>query len=152
MYAHGAVRPISAVPAVLRSYISNPPHLQKLTFIVIPCVRRHFVSALSRSFQHEKLALSLLHVSSRVMTHSSPNVAIMQSPDGMETSALALRCCCGRHSCAYLEHNDAALRALERDLRRAAEAGQVGVSTQLHLPPHHSSMPLPPSWPFAQYS
>ncbi|KAL9606987.1 MAG: hypothetical protein Q9167_008057 [Letrouitia subvulpina] len=34
------------------------------------------------------------------------------------------RCCCGRNQCAYLEHNDIALRGLEKDLLRAAQAGQ----------------------------
>ncbi|KAI4178118.1 MAG: hypothetical protein L6R41_008533, partial [Letrouitia leprolyta] len=57
------------------------------------------------------------------MTHSWPDLA-SQFPDGMQSSAPAPRCCCGRDSCAYLEHNDAALRSLERDLQRAAEAGQ----------------------------
>lgn len=36
-----------------------------------------------------------------------------------------LRCCCGRQSCAYLEHNTAALEGLERDVRTAAQLGQV---------------------------
>ncbi|KAL8948408.1 MAG: hypothetical protein Q9222_005410 [Ikaeria aurantiellina] len=58
------------------------------------------------------------------MTHSSPDRA-MQSPDGMLTSSFTPpRCCCGRDYCAYWKYNDAALRGLEDDLRRAAQAGQ----------------------------
>ncbi|KAL8671487.1 MAG: hypothetical protein Q9168_004001 [Polycauliona sp. 1 TL-2023] len=57
------------------------------------------------------------------MTHLHPDLA-PQSPGGMLTSDFTPRCCCGRNHCAYLEYNDAALRALEDDLRRAAEAGQ----------------------------
>ncbi|KAL8990386.1 MAG: hypothetical protein Q9169_008133, partial [Polycauliona sp. 2 TL-2023] len=57
------------------------------------------------------------------MTHPPPNLA-SQSPGGMYTSDVTPRCCCGRNHCAYLEYNDAALRGLEDDLRRAAEAGQ----------------------------
>lgn len=58
------------------------------------------------------------------MTHSPPYVAA-QFPDGMHLSAFTPRCCCGRDRCAYLDFNDAALKGLEKDLRRAAEAGQV---------------------------
>lgn len=36
-----------------------------------------------------------------------------------------LRCCCGRPSCAFLEHNNAALGVLERELDMAARMGQV---------------------------
>jgi hypothetical protein len=35
------------------------------------------------------------------------------------------QCCCGRSDCAYLEHNNAALEGLERDLEKAARLGQV---------------------------
>lgn len=34
-------------------------------------------------------------------------------------------CCCGRPDCAYLEHNNEALRSIERDLDTAARLGQV---------------------------
>ncbi|KAL8731224.1 MAG: hypothetical protein Q9181_004383, partial [Wetmoreana brouardii] len=58
------------------------------------------------------------------MTHSPPDTA-RQFPGGMkEPDDLTPRCCCGRHHCLHLEHNDTALRNLENDLRRAAEAGQ----------------------------
>lgn len=60
------------------------------------------------------------------MTHSSPDLA-SQFTDGMHP-----RCCCGRDYCTYLEYNDAALTNLEKDLRRAAEAGQVGEWLQLY--------------------
>lgn len=36
-----------------------------------------------------------------------------------------IACCCGRASCAYLNHNNAALDDLEKDLRTAAQLGQV---------------------------
>lgn len=36
-----------------------------------------------------------------------------------------LRCCCGRLDCAYLQHNNAALEGLERDVATAAQLGQV---------------------------
>lgn len=42
-----------------------------------------------------------------------------------------LRCCCGRPSCAFLEHNNAALGALERELDMAARMGQVRTSLRL---------------------
>ena len=35
-------------------------------------------------------------------------------------------CCCGNLHCAYLEHNDAALKGLESQLENAARIGQVG--------------------------
>lgn len=34
-------------------------------------------------------------------------------------------CCCGRLHCACLEHNNAALEGLEKDLQSAAKIGQV---------------------------
>lgn len=39
----------------------------------------------------------------------------------------AQNCCCGRPSCAYWEHNNAALGGLERDLETAARLGQVSL-------------------------
>lgn len=36
-----------------------------------------------------------------------------------------IRCCCGDERCAYLEHNQAALHDLERDVRQAAKLGSV---------------------------
>lgn len=41
---------------------------------------------------------------------------------------LNMRCCCGRADCAYLEHNDASLRGLEKDLETAARLGKVCVT------------------------
>ena len=41
---------------------------------------------------------------------------------GMERPAT---CCCGREQCAYLEHNEAAIEGLEKDLQSAAQIGQV---------------------------
>ncbi|RJE25827.1 hypothetical protein PHISCL_01803 [Aspergillus sclerotialis] len=37
----------------------------------------------------------------------------------------ALRCCCGRNDCAFLESNNSALEGLEKDLETAARLGQV---------------------------
>lgn len=34
-------------------------------------------------------------------------------------------CCCGRQQCSYLQHNNAALEGLEKDLKNAAQIGQV---------------------------
>lgn len=42
-------------------------------------------------------------------------------PPNMDTPS----CCCGRVNCAYLEHNNAAMEGLEKDLRSAAQIGQV---------------------------
>jgi hypothetical protein len=36
-----------------------------------------------------------------------------------------LQCCCGKLECAYLEHNNAALSGLEKDVETAARLGQV---------------------------
>ena len=36
-----------------------------------------------------------------------------------------LRCCCGRPQCAFLQSNLGALEGLERDVRTAAQIGQV---------------------------
>lgn len=36
-----------------------------------------------------------------------------------------IQCCCGRTDCAYLRHNGSALDDLEKDVRTAAELGQV---------------------------
>lgn len=47
------------------------------------------------------------------------------SNENAELSMTTLRCCCGRPGCAYLEHNNAALGGLERDLETAARLGQV---------------------------
>ncbi|KAJ5951734.1 uncharacterized protein N7479_010147 [Penicillium vulpinum] len=46
-----------------------------------------------------------------IPTHSSPSTT--------------LRCCCGRKDCALLEHNNAALEGLEKDLETAARLGQA---------------------------
>lgn len=47
-----------------------------------------------------------------------------------------LQCCCGRDQCAYLEYSSAALECLEKDVRTAAQIGQVCLpSQQLALNP-----------------
>lgn len=42
-----------------------------------------------------------------------------------EVAVVNMKCCCGLPDCAYLEHNNAALGGLERDLETAARLGQV---------------------------
>ncbi|OJD28048.1 hypothetical protein ACJ73_00554 [Blastomyces percursus] len=37
----------------------------------------------------------------------------------------ALKCCCGSSQCAYLQHNNAALEDLEKDVETAAQLGQA---------------------------
>lgn len=37
----------------------------------------------------------------------------------------ALPCCCGNRECAYLQHSQAAVQGLERDVRQAAKLGSV---------------------------
>lgn len=37
----------------------------------------------------------------------------------------SMKCCCGKSDCAYLEHNNAALGGLEKDLETAARLGQA---------------------------
>jgi hypothetical protein len=41
-----------------------------------------------------------------------------------------LHCCCGRTDCAYLKHNNSALDDLEKEVKTAAQLGQV-----CHIPP-----------------
>ncbi|MCJ1391839.1 hypothetical protein MMC18_004706 [Xylographa bjoerkii] len=49
---------------------------------------------------------------------------LSQSPLGTRHNS-SFKCCCGNQRCAYLEHNNAALRGLEKDLQSAAQIGQV---------------------------
>lgn len=56
------------------------------------------------------------------------NIPAVESSNGNAESRLrldAMQCCCGRPECVYLEHNNAALGGLERDLETAARLGQV---------------------------
>ena len=63
---------------------------------------------------------------------------LSQSPNGMRPRNVENpSCCCGQVSCAYLEHNNAALEGLEKDLRNAAQIGQVShIHTDLHFCAH----------------
>jgi hypothetical protein len=47
-----------------------------------------------------------------------------QAPSGMQEKA-NIQCCCGRQSCAFLEHSNAVLEGLEKDLLSAARIGQA---------------------------
>jgi hypothetical protein len=40
-------------------------------------------------------------------------------------SSELIKCCCGRTDCAFLKHNSSALDDLEREVRTAAQLGQV---------------------------
>lgn len=70
------------------------------------------------------------------MSQSAVPSAASATLDSLLTqSSLGMReterptCCCGRMHCAYLDHNNAALEGLEKDLQSAAQIGQV----RLHL-------------------
>lgn len=54
--------------------------------------------------------------------------ALSAANENAETRMGIMQCCCGRPGCAYLEHNNAALGGLERDLETAARLGQVRAS------------------------
>jgi hypothetical protein len=41
------------------------------------------------------------------------------------TTTPSMRCCCGRTDCVYLKHNWVALDDLEKEVRTAAQLGQV---------------------------
>ncbi len=51
--------------------------------------------------------------------------ALMQQSPSIPGGRTNVACCCGRPSCAYLSHNNAALDDLEKDVRTAAQLGQV---------------------------
>jgi hypothetical protein len=53
--------------------------------------------------------------------HEDALVGPVASEDARRRAA----CCCGRESCAFLRHNDEVLDVLERDVRTAAQLGQV---------------------------
>jgi hypothetical protein len=56
-------------------------------------------------------------------------------PACCSTTTPELRCCCGRTDCAYLKHNCVALDDLEKEVRTAAQLGQVRI-------PHPSTFPV----------
>lgn len=43
-------------------------------------------------------------------------------------SSEVVKCCCGRTDCAFLKHNSSALDDLEKEVRTAAQLGQVRAS------------------------
>ena len=71
------------------------------------------------------------HSHSSLTPHSASASANLESllsqfpPDMPSRNERVSRCCCGQLQCAYLEQNNAALRGLEKDLRSAAQIGQV---------------------------
>lgn len=46
-------------------------------------------------------------------------------PDQEDHTTPNLKCCCGRPTCAYLNHNNVTLESLEKDVQTAAKLGQV---------------------------
>ncbi|KAL2055737.1 hypothetical protein ABVK25_003981 [Lepraria finkii] len=53
---------------------------------------------------------------------------LSQSLCGMRSMQRPATCCCGRELCVYLEHNNAAMDGLEKDLQSAAQIGQALLS------------------------
>ncbi|CAG7961973.1 unnamed protein product [Penicillium salamii] len=86
--------------------------------------------------------------------HSSEGFSIPTHSSASTT----LRCCCGRHDCALLEHNNVALEGLEKDLKTAARLGQVrviwyrpndtiAVGRRFYVVPYSPWLPLVPGHP-----
>jgi len=48
-------------------------------------------------------------------------------PACCSTTTPELKCCCGRTDCAFLKHNCVALDDLEKEVRTAAQLGQVRI-------------------------
>ncbi|EEH36462.2 hypothetical protein PAAG_06880 [Paracoccidioides lutzii Pb01] len=61
------------------------------------------------------------------MDHIFPSLQDASRPSTTPRSrySTALKCCCGRSECAYLQHNNAALADLEKDVETAAQLGQA---------------------------
>lgn len=65
------------------------------------------------------------------MEHSSASSTASPRLDSLLSRSLQIMerptsCCCGREHCAYLKYNIAAIEGLEKDLKGAAQIGQVG--------------------------
>jgi hypothetical protein len=54
-------------------------------------------------------------------------VSLGRSPHIQASRPVNTACCCGRSSCVYLIHNNAVLSDLEKDVRTAAQLGQVSI-------------------------
>ena|SRR5271155_4215228 len=67
----------------------------------------------------------------RIPDHPSIPYVELEHDIGMQSSNDTAQCCCGRPSCAYLEHNNAALGGLEKDLETAARLGQVNATLSI---------------------
>ncbi|EEH48233.2 uncharacterized protein PADG_04317 [Paracoccidioides brasiliensis Pb18] len=61
------------------------------------------------------------------MDHIFPSLQDASRPSTTPRShySTSLKCCCGRSECAYLQHNNAALADLEKDVETAAQLGQA---------------------------
>jgi len=53
------------------------------------------------------------------------NALISSIPTSCPSTTPNIQCCCGHTDCAYLKHNSSALDNLEKDVRQAAQLGQV---------------------------
>jgi hypothetical protein len=61
---------------------------------------------------------------------------ISSIPTSCHSTTPNIQCCCGHTDCAYLKHNSTALDDLEKDVRQAAQLGQVSKhSSVLFVPP-----------------
>ena len=71
----------------------------------------------------------MAHSSGIEATASALDSLLSQSSQGMQAGPeSSSKCCCGRPECAYLQHNNVALRGLEKDLHSAAQIGQVSAN------------------------
>lgn len=68
--------------------------------------------------------------------HEASLEVLMLQSASIPDNRPSLACCCGRPSCAYLSHNNAALDGLEKDLRTAAQLGQVRIPVDPRLQFH----------------
>ena len=100
-------------------------------------------------------SLVSLPLSGHTNRMSSPAVAsaasatldslLSQPLGGMRGMERPATCCCGREQCAYLEHNEAAIEGLEKDLQSAAQIGQVSAHFGCQSNLWHSRISLVPT-------
>lgn len=70
-------------------------------------------------------SISQAHLTRLDHTGDDNNILTATPSNGNAELPTNMRCCCGRPDCAFLEHNDASLRGLEKDLETAARLGKV---------------------------
>ena len=110
-YATHTITPSYQQPPIQDHSLSTPPSslLQTLTTSV---------TTLVGSTGH-------VNIPSVLQDYGMTNEPQSNKTERSDDAQTALTCCCGRPSCAYWEHNNAALSGLERDLETAARLGQV---------------------------